>query len=77
MGTGYAWLDTGTHESLVEAGEFIKAIEKRQGHKIGCIEEIALQKGFINKETFLGIANELKMTEYGQYLIKKIKYGNN
>ena len=76
MGVGYAWLDTGTHESLVEAGEFIKAIEKRQGLKIGCIEEVALEKGFINKSQALEIANQLKMTDYGQYLIKKIKYGS-
>lgn len=76
MGAGFAWLDTGTHESLVEAGEFIKAIEKRQGLKIGCIEEVALKKGFINVDQALIIANELKLTEYGQYLIKKIKNEN-
>ena len=71
MGRGYAWLDTGTHDSLAEAGEFVKALEKRQGLKIGCIEENCLEQGFISKKEALSIGNELSMTEYGQYLINR------
>ena len=71
MGRGYAWLDTGTHDSLTEAGEFVKALEKRQGLKIGCIEEISLEKGFISKEQAINLGQELSKTEYGQYLIKR------
>lgn len=73
MGRGYAWLDTGTHDSLAEAGEFVKALEKRQGLKIGCIEENSLEQGFITKEKALQLGKDLDMTEYGQYLIKRIK----
>ena len=71
MGRGYAWLDTGTHDSLAEAGEFVKALEKRQGLKIGCIEENCLEQGFISKKEALSIGKELSMTEYGQYLINR------
>ena len=71
MGRGYAWLDTGTHDSLAEAGEFVKALEKRQGLKIGCIEENSLEQGFISKEQAINLGNELSKTEYGQYLIKR------
>jgi glucose-1-phosphate thymidylyltransferase len=73
MGRGYAWLDTGTHDSLAEAGEFVKALEKRQGLKIGCIEENSLEQGFISKEQAMNLGNELSKTEYGQYLIKRVK----
>ena len=73
MGRGYAWLDTGTHDSLAEAGEFVKALEKRQGLKIGCIEENSLEQGFITKERAINLGNELSKTEYGQYLIKRAK----
>jgi len=73
MGRGYAWLDTGTHDSLSEAGEFVKALEKRQGLKIGCIEENCLEQGFISKKEVLNIGIELEKTEYGQYLIKRAK----
>ena len=73
MGRGYAWLDTGTHDSLAEAGEFVKALEKRQGLKIGCIEENSLEQGFISKEQAMNLGNELSKTEYGQYLIKRAK----
>lgn len=69
MGRGYAWLDTGTHESLLEAGQFIHIIENRQSLKVACIEEIAYKKGWINKEQLFTLAEELKKTEYGQYLI--------
>lgn len=71
MGRGYAWLDTGTHDSLSEAGEFVKALEKRQGLKIACIEENSLEQGFISKEEAIKLGKELSKTEYGQYLIKR------
>lgn len=70
MDRGYAWLDTGTHDSLSEAGEFVKALEKRQGLKIGCIEECCLEEGFISKNQVLNLAKELSKTEYGSYLKK-------
>ena len=71
MGRGFAWLDTGTHDSLAEAGEFVKALEKRQGLKIGCIEENSLEQGFISKEQAMHLGDELSKTEYGQYIIKR------
>jgi glucose-1-phosphate thymidylyltransferase len=73
MGRGYAWLDTGTPDSLSEAGEFVKALEKRQGLKIGCIEENCLEKGFVSKKDILKLSKELSNTEYGQYLIQRAK----
>lgn len=69
MGRGYAWLDTGTHESLLDASRFIETIETRQGLKVACLEEIAYVKGYINKEQLLELAEPLKKNEYGQYLI--------
>ena len=69
LGRGYAWLDTGTHDSLVEATEFIRAIEKRQGQKIGCPEEIAFTKGWISGEQVAALGKTMEKTEYGQYLI--------
>ena len=71
LGRGFVWLDTGTHKSLLEAGQFIHTIEKRQGLKVGCLEEIAFEKGFITKEQLLEGAEKMKQTEYGSYLIKK------
>ena len=68
MGRGYAWLDTGTHESLLEAGEFIATIEKRQGLKLACIEEIAYTQGYIDKHRLLKAAEEHKKNSYGDYL---------
>ncbi len=69
MGRGYAWLDTGTHESLLEADEFIATIEKRQGLKVACIEEIAYSQGFIDKEQLIQLAKPLEKNGYGQYLL--------
>ena len=71
MGRGYAWLDTGTHESLIEAGQFIQTIEKRQSLKVACIEEIAYEMGYISKEELVALAQPLKKTQYGQYLIRR------
>ncbi len=73
MGRGYAWLDTGTHESLLEASNFIQTIENRQGLKVACIEEIAYEMGYINREKLLELAEPLKKNQYGQYLIERVK----
>ncbi len=73
MGRGYAWLDTGTHDSLLEASQFIETIEKRQGLKVACIEEIALYMGYINKEQVRKLAEPLQKNSYGQYLLKLAK----
>ncbi|NPA28689.1 MAG: glucose-1-phosphate thymidylyltransferase RfbA [Epsilonproteobacteria bacterium] len=70
MGRGYAWLDTGTHESLLEASNFIQTIENRQGLKVACIEEIAFEKGYISKEQLIELAQPLKKNQYGRYLLK-------
>jgi glucose-1-phosphate thymidylyltransferase len=71
MGRGYAWLDTGTHESLLQAGNFIETIEKRQGLKVACIEEIAYEMGYINREELLALAEPLAKSQYGQYLVRR------
>jgi glucose-1-phosphate thymidylyltransferase len=71
MGQGMAWLDTGTHDSLAEAGEFVKALEKRQGLKIACLEEIALEENFIDSQKALELGKEMEKTEYGQYIIRR------
>jgi glucose-1-phosphate thymidylyltransferase len=70
MGRGYAWLDTGTHESLLEASTFIETIERRQGLKVACIEEIAFEKGYINKGQLIELAQPLSKNQYGQYLLR-------
>ena len=69
LGRGVAWLDTGTHESLLEAASFVEIIQKRQGLYVSCIEEIAFRQGYINKEQLINLAESLKKTEYGKYLI--------
>ncbi|MDC3238168.1 glucose-1-phosphate thymidylyltransferase RfbA [Flavobacteriaceae bacterium] len=71
LGRGFAWLDTGTHESLIEAGQFIHTVEKRQGLKVACLEEIAFQKGWITRDQLLTLAQGLSQTEYGQYLLDR------
>ena len=73
MGRGYAWLDTGTHASLTDASMFIKTIEERQGLKIGCIEEVAYRMGNISKEKLINLANPLRKSGYGEYLLKILK----
>ena len=71
MGRGYAWLDTGTHESLLEASTFIEVIERRQGLKVACIEEIAFEQGYINKDQFIELAKPLSKNQYGQYMLRR------
>jgi len=73
LGRGYAWLDTGTHEDLLEASTFVETIERRQALKVACIEEIAFDKGYITKEKFLTLANSMKANQYGQYLLRHIE----
>jgi glucose-1-phosphate thymidylyltransferase len=75
MGRGYAWLDTGTHESMLEAATFIQTIERRQGLKVACIEEIAYEMGYISKEKLIELAQPLKKNQYGQYLLKRAQEG--
>lgn len=69
LGRGFAWLDTGTHESLLEAAQFVETVEKRQGYKIACLEEIGFNQGWLAKEQFLQQADQLKKNGYGQYLL--------
>jgi glucose-1-phosphate thymidylyltransferase len=70
MGRGYAWLDTGTHDSLLEASQFVQTLEKRQGMKISCIEEIAFRMGYIDKDQLKSLGNKMKNNQYGEYLLK-------
>lgn len=73
LGRGYGWLDTGTHDSLLEAGSFVQTLEKRQGLKIGCPEEVAYQKGWIDADALRALAKPFLKTEYGQYLVRLVE----
>jgi glucose-1-phosphate thymidylyltransferase len=73
LGRGFAWLDTGTHESLIQAGQFIHTLEKRQGLKVGCLEEIAFEKDWITRDQLIKAADEYGQTDYGQYLFERFK----
>ena len=73
LGRGFAWLDTGTHESLLEAAQFVETIEKRQGYKIACLEEIAFNQGWLSKDDLVQSAKPLQKNSYGQYLLEIIK----
>lgn len=70
LGRGFAWLDTGTHESLLEAAQFVETLEKRQGYKVACIEEIAFNKGWLSKEQIVKAGKVMKKNSYGQYLLE-------
>ena len=73
LGRGFAWLDTGTHESLLEASNFIQKVEKRQGLKVACLAEIAFEMGFISKEEVIKLAEPLKKNQYGKYLLDRVQ----
>lgn len=73
LGRGFAWLDTGTHDSLLEASQFVQTVEKRQGFKIACLEEIAWNQGWLTREQVIRIGSELSKTGYGQYLLNLVK----
>ena len=72
LGRGFAWLDTGTHESLLEAAQFVETIEKRQGYKVACLEEIALNNGWLSREDVLKVGQSMSKNAYGQYLISLV-----
>jgi len=76
FGRGMAWLDTGTHDSLIEAANFVETIQKRQGFYISCIEEIAYRKGFIDQKQLIELAEPMKKTEYGKYLLEIAENGS-
>ncbi len=73
LGRGFAWLDTGTHDSLLDASHFVETVEKRQGYKIACLEEIAYNNNWLTKEDIRFLAKKLTKTDYGKYLLELIK----
>jgi glucose-1-phosphate thymidylyltransferase len=73
LGRGFAWLDTGTHESLLEAAQFVETIEKRQGYKIACLEEIGFNNGWLTKQQIMTLAKPMMKNTYGQYLISMME----
>ena len=73
LGRGFAWLDTGTHESLLEAAHFVETIEKRQGYKVACLEEIAFNNNWLTKEQVITSAKQMMKNEYGKYLISMME----
>jgi glucose-1-phosphate thymidylyltransferase len=75
LGRGFAWLDTGTHSSLLEAAQFVETIEKRQGYKVACLEEIALNNGWLSKDQVMNIGQSMNKNDYGQYLISLVQQG--
>ncbi|OTG71926.1 glucose-1-phosphate thymidylyltransferase [Acinetobacter sp. ANC 4169] len=75
LGRGFAWLDTGTHSSLLEAAQFVETLEKRQGYKVACLEEIAFNQGWLSKEQVLAIGQSMSKNDYGQYLISLVQHG--
>jgi len=75
LGRGYAWFDTGTHDSLIEASEFVRTLEKRTGQKIGCVEEVAFRQGFIDEKQLTHLANDYRKSEYGAYLERLAREG--
>ena len=75
LGRGFAWLDTGTHASLLEAAQFVETLEKRQGYKVACLEEIALNNSWLSKEQVLDIGQSMSKNDYGQYLISLVEQG--
>ncbi|MEN3980479.1 glucose-1-phosphate thymidylyltransferase RfbA [Acinetobacter sp. CWB-B33] len=75
LGRGFAWLDTGTHSSLLEAAQFVETLEKRQGYKVACLEEIAFNQGWLSKEQVLAIGQSMSKNDYGQYLISLVQDG--
>ena len=77
LGRGYAWFDTGTHDSLLEASEFVRTLEKRTGQKIGCIEEVAFRQGFIDEKQLLALADAHRKSDYGAYLERLAQEGPN
>jgi glucose-1-phosphate thymidylyltransferase len=77
LGRGYAWFDTGTHDSLIEASEFVRTLEKRTGQKIGCVEEVAFRQGFIDTGALLRLADSYRKSEYGAYLDRLAREGPN